>query len=426
MRRLFSLAFVALFSLVVSCEQMKPQDPQPKQPLTLTSESVVDFSAAGGVGAINYTLEGEGSVVATTDNSQMFDAINTNTKGVVRFSVNENVTTDIREANIIVSYGDYCFTVHIIQAAAEVPGVTVVEVKANQLVGNYYGEDVCPGVGHYWVILTKDGFDNGNTVIGGEYFRFDLIAPLAQSTENITLPDGDYVFDPSLSYELFTIIDINNTDYTWIEGDGSALGYAFDNASLTVRGNKIELVALANNTEYHVSFEGDYTLTPPYEITDYVSSLKSDTVIDVSNCTASYNSYGDYWECGFNNWCIEFVCNDGMTQGTYLVLDLISSSTTTIAGTYVASGFTVEDPTKPDFRAGVFVPGFRVSDTSDLLLGSLFMVYKDGLCLSQAPLYDGSVTVTELGNGYYTIVVDALDDAPVQNKITLNWTGYLN
>jgi hypothetical protein len=67
-----------------------------------------------------------------------------------------------------------------------------------------------------------------------------------------------------------------------------------------------------------------------------------------------------------------------------------------------------------------------VSDTSDLLLGSLFMVYKDGLCVSQAPLYDGSVTVTELGNGYYTIVVDALDDAPVQNKITLNWTGYLN
>ena len=417
--------------MAMSCEVLTPQaqtqqPEQPQQSLTLTSESLVELTSEGGVGTITYTLVGEGSVVATTDNPQMFDAINTNTKGVVRYSVNKNNTSEVREANLIVSYDSACFTVKFVQAAAEQPEITVVNVAANQLVGNYYGEQLAPGVGHYWIILTKDGFVNGNTVIGGEYFRMDLIATLASSDENITLPDGDYYFDPSLSYSPFTIISIGNTDYTWIDGSNNALGYNFEDAMLKVRGNKLELVAVANNTEYRVSFEGSYSLTPPYVITDYVSSLTSDAVVNVSNCSAYSGSYGDYWECGYTNWNIEFVCNDGFTQGTYLVIDFISESAIDFAGTYVASGFTKEDPTKPDFRAGVFVPGFRVSSTSDLLMGSLYMIYKDGLCISQAPLYEGTVTITRLAQNYYNIVVDALDDAPTQHRITLDWTGYIN
>ena len=171
-----------------------------------------------------------------------------------------------------------------------------------------------------------------------------------------------------------------------------------------------------------MTFEGDYSLSA-YVITDYVSSLTKDTAIDVSNCYATISSYGDYWDCGCNNWSIEFVCYDGMTYGTYVVIDLLSNSTSNFTGRYVDTGFTAEDETKPDFRAGTFVPGFRVSSDSDLLLGSLFMVYKDGLCVSQAPLYQGTVTIEANGDGTYTIKIDAFDDAPKQNRITLNWTG---
>ena len=135
------------------------------------------------------------------------------------------------------------------------------------------------------------------------------------------------------------------------------------------------------------------------------------------------NSYGDYWGCGCNNWGIEFICNNGMTQGTYVVIDFLSNSTTDFTGRYVDSGFSAIDETMPDFRAGVFVPGFRVSSDADLLLGSLFMVYKNGLCVSQAPLYEGTVTIEANGDGTHTIVIDALDDAPEQHRITLNWTG---
>ena len=393
------------------------------QGITVTSGDVINATAEGKNYQITYTVQGEGSVVATTDNPQMIDAITTNSPGYVRFRVTDNTVAEVREANIVITYGDSFARVKVVQEAAEAPSVEVVNIAANQLVGNYYGDRLADGVGHYWIILSKDGFVNGNTVIGGEYLRLDLIAPLATSEDNITLPDGEYRFDPSLSYDEFTIINIGNTDYTWIDNTGEAWGVNFVDASLTVNGNHIELVALTEDKEFHVTFDGAYSLTPPYVITDYVSSLKQDTVIDVSNCHASFQSYGDYWGCGYTNWGVEFVCYDGMKYGTYVILDLISDSATDISGTYVASGFTAEDSTKPDFRPGVFVPGFRVSSESDLLLGSLFMVYKDGLCVSQASLYDGTITITKLADGYYNIVIDAYDDAPRQNKITLNWTG---
>ena len=433
MKNLFSTALVAILTLVaVSCElpdsgkndtQTPDNSQQTGQGITITSDDVINASAERKNYQITYTVEGEGTIVATTDNPQMIDAINTDVAGYVRFRVTENTTSEVREAYVVITYGNSFARVKVVQEAAEVAEVEKVNIVANQVVGNYYGDRLADGVGHYWIIITKDGFVNGNTIAGGEYFRLDLIAPLATSEENITLPDGDYRFDATTSYEEFTIINIGNTDYTWVDSIGEAWGYNFIDASLSVRGNKMELVALTAEKEFHVSFEGTYSLTPPYEITDYVSSLKQDTVIDVSNCLVSKQSYGDYWGCGYTNWGVEFVCYDGMKYGTYVVLDLISASATDISGTYVASGFSAEDSTKPDFRPGVFVPGFRVSSESDLLLGSLYMVYKDGLCVSQASLYDGTITITKLADGLYNIVIDAYDDAPKQNKVTLNWTG---
>lgn len=428
MKRLFSVALIAIMTFAsVSCDILNSEEPAPAPAptpgLTLTSPDVINVEAKGGNFQITYAITGEVTVEATTDNPQMIDAINSNTPGYIRFRVAENTAPEAREAYVIITYGNNFVRVKVMQEAAEAAQLEVVNIAANQLVGNYYAEDLAPGVGHYWIIITKNGFVNGETIIGGEYFRLDLIAPLTDATENITLPDGDYRFDPSLAYDEFTIVNVGNTDYTWIDSTGEPWGYNLVDASLSVRGNKMELVALTTEKEFHVTFDGTYSLTPPYVITDYVSSLTEDTVIDVSNCRASFQNYGDYWDCGYTNWSIEFVCYDGMKYGTYVVLDLISESAIDISGTYKASGFSKEDPTKPDFRPGVFVPGFRVSDVSDLLLGSLFMVYKDGLCVSQASLYDGTITITKLGSGYYNIVIDAYDDAPKQNKITLNWTG---
>ena len=427
MKKLFSLALVAILSLAVSCELLQNEQPTPNNAvLELTSASTIDVACEGGTFAITYKQTGEGNVIATTDNNSMIDAVSTNSKGVVRISVTANPYTESREANVIIACSGSSLIVKVVQAGVAAVQREVVNIAANQLVGNYYGEKFGAGKGHYWIILTKDGFVNGATVVNGEYIRLDVIAPVPSDAENITLPDGDYTFDASEYYELYTIKNLGNTDYSWTDSNMEGWAEAFVDATLSVRGNRFELVAMTQSKEFHVTFEGTYKLTPPYEITDYVSSLTKDTVIDVSNCSAYCTSQGDYWKCGYTNWYIEFVCNDGFTRGTYVVIDYISDSAIDCTGIYVSSGFTAEDPTKPDFRPGVFVPGFRVSSDSDLLLGSLFMVYKDGLCVSQAPLYDGTITITKNANGTHNIVIDALDDAPKQNKITLNWTGYLN
>lgn len=410
--------------LTTACEVLESPTHNPE--LELTSNDKLRVNREGGEFEITYNLL-HATLGTTVEvkvvNSEMITDVDTSTKGKVIITISENPTDAVREGAVIVCYDTLSFTVLVQQdyTAVDQPAVRR-DIVANQLVGNFYGDNLAAGVGHYWIILTKDGFVDGAAVAGGEYFRLDLMAPMPEDMDNIRIPDGEYRFDLSMNMDEFTIIDIGNTDYSWVDEDMEGWALPLEDAKLTVNGNRFELEAFVDNTEYHVTFEGDYSLTTSI-INDYVSSLTQDTVIDVSNCYACVSSYGDYWDCGYNNWSVEFVCNDGFTQGTYVVLDLLSESTTNFTGTYVASGFSAEDPTKPDFRGGVFVPGFRVADDADLLLGSLFMIYKNGICVSQAPLYEGSVTITSNGDGTYTVVIDALDDAPEPNKITLTWTG---
>ncbi len=423
--RKYLLCLLAMFAmLTTACEVLESPKHDPE--LELTSEETLRVDREGGEFEITYNLlhASFGTTVSVqVVNSAMITDVDTTNMGKVVITISENPTDAIREGAVIVSYESLSFTVLVQQdyTAVDQPAVRR-DIVANQLVGNFYGDNLAAGVGHYWIILTKDGFVDGAAVAGGEYFRLDLMAPMPEDMDNIRIPDGEYRFDLSMNMDEFTIIDIGNTDYSWVDEDMEGWALPLEDAKLTVDGNRFELEAFVDNTEYHVTFEGDYSLTTSI-INDYVSSLTQDTVIDVSNCSASVNSYGDYWNCGYNNWCIEFVCNEGMKYGTYLVIDFLNNSTTDFTGTYVASGFSAEDETMPDFRADVFIPGFRVADDADLLLGSLFMVYKDGLCVSQAPLYEGSVTITSNGDGTYTIVIDALDDAPEQNRITLTWTG---
>ena len=421
MRNLFTL-FIAAALLAVSCEPVVT--PADETKFEITSERVVNVAAEGGSFVIAYNLNNgdHTALKVEADNTDIITSIKAEQQGYIIVTVAANEDYVEREASIRVSYESEAYVITVKQDGLD---YEVVNIAANQLVGNYYGDNLKEGVGHYWIILTENGFVDGAAVAGGEYFRLDLMAPMPADEDNVRIPDGEYTYDLSLSYDEYTIVDIGNTDYSWVDENMEGWALALDDAKLTVSGNHFELVAVVGATEFHVTFDGDYSLTTSV-ISDCVSSLTHDAVIDVSNCSASVNSYGDYWECGYNNWCIEFVCNAGMKNGTYLVIDFLNNSTTDFTGTYVASGFSAEDETKPDFRSNVFVPGFRVADDADLLLGSLYMVYKDGLCVSQAPLYGGTVTITSNNDDTYTIVIDATDDADPAHKITLNWTGRLN
>ena len=364
MKRFITMMLAAVSLFAMSCEPMDA--PEQEVEFQITSDTTVTMAAEGGTFVIAYTISGDdyNNVTAEADDTEIINAINTNQNGYIVVSVSANESYSERSAAVRITYGEHSAIIRVNQAA-RVVNYEVVNIAANQLVGRYYGDNIKGGVGHYWIILTKDGFVDGAAVAGGEYFRLDLLAPMPKDESNVRIPDGEYRFDTSQNYEEFTIVDIGNTDYSWVDDQMEGWALPLADASLTVKANRFELVAVVESKEYHVVFEGDYSLTTSV-ITDHVSSLTQDAVIDVSNCKASVASYGDYWECGYNNWCIEFVCKAGMKYGTYLVIDFLNNSTTDFTGTYEASGFSAEDETKPDFRSNVFVPGFRVADDAEI------------------------------------------------------------
>lgn len=429
--RNFLLCLVALCAIVVSsCET--PTNPTLEPKLEITSDNILRVEKSGGIFTVEYTIANpveDQSVEVKVVNSEMITAINTETFGLVKMSISENRSTDVREGAIILSYGTQSATVVVLQEENQGGDNSVerIDITATHLIGTYYGENLAQGVAHYWIILSDGGFKDGEILPNSEFFRFDILAPLQPEAEVITIPDGTYRFDSYNSFSAYTIMNLGNSDYMWVDNELEGWVTPFDDAEFTVKGNSLALVARVGSKEYHVNYSGEYSITES-TISETISNLTEDVVIDVSNCDVTLSDYGDYWQCGYRNWGIEFVSKNGTNNGVYLVLDLLATtleSASGFTGVYHSSGFSAEDPTKPNFGPGVFIPGMRISDDGVHLLGSLYQKKENGRGVHQAPIYGGTITISENGNGTHRIVIDAVDDATPAHKITLDWTGIL-
>ena len=305
----------------------------------------------------------------------------------------------------------------------------IISIEANQLVGNYYGDSLVGDGSLYFIIFSKDGLVNGTPAPNSEFFRLDILGPAPEDEENIRIPDGYYTIDVDESFKNYSILKMGSTDYLYVDNAGEAWTTQFTYAELHVDGNSMYLMAVVEDKEYHVTFDGDYTISYN-KLSDDISSITDNYEIDLSNCTGTKKCFGDYWGCGYCNWQIEFICNDGLEQGTYLSLDFLTDTKTSgssgIEGTYRSSGFMENDPSQPNWGTYTFIPGFRVSEIDNYMMGSVIVEYIDGTAVEQISLYGGEFTITANSNGTYTIVINATDDADPEHKVTLNWTGVLN
>jgi hypothetical protein len=434
MKNILCLFLMALSLSFVACDkQDSTPSQQPGESVTfaITSEKEISMPAEGGTFVITYTIDGDHTgVVAEADNSEVVTALNSSQQGVIIVSVSANSEFIEREATIRVSFDGESDYVVVKQEAANgsAEGYEVVYVDANQVTASYYGDRLINDMGRYWLIFSKDGFTDEGLAKNAEFFRVDILGPMPVDEGNITIPDGTYLFEYEPSFTPYTMLNLGNTDYVYTDESGEAWSVPFTEAQLIITGNTMKLVARTTDKEFHLTYEGDYAVDY-VEVPEYISTLTDDYEIDLSHCEGELSCYGDYWECGVCNWCIEFLDVDGMKYGTYLVLDFLTdeyvNGSSGITGTYRSSGFTVEDPTKPAFAPYTYVPGMRISDDGNLMMGSLLQVYSDGVGVVQAPIFDGTITLKENTNGTYTIVIDALDDAEKPNRITLNWTGDL-
>ena len=417
------VCFVALFAIISSsCEgEDKPVVELPSG-LELVSSPTETVGNQGGVFAVRYVISSpsdDAQVAVSSDNTEMISSVEVISEDTVKVVVAANKTDAERQGTVTIEYKDESVSVLFVQEPMD-----SVVVGANQLIGNYYGERLCPGLGYYWIIMSDGGIVDGEATKGSEFFRIDLIAPMAEDEDNIRIPDGYYRYDATNSLEEYTIPNLGNTDFSYIDDGGMAWAEPFVDASLEVSGSRFTLKANTENSSYYVTFEGEYTITANI-ISDNISTLEEDLEIDLTGCTGTLSNYGDYWLCGYTNWGIEFVHSKGLKYGTYLVLDFISESTTSCVGTYRYSGFSGEDSTKPNFAPGFYVPGMRISDDGVHMMGSLVQINRDGKGIAQAPLYGGEFTISQNEDGTYHIVIDAVDDSEPAHRITLDWTGRL-
>ena len=436
MKKIFIVAVIALMSLTFACNR--------KTVFELTSDSVINVPYVGGNYTITYNLESkvDDVVNAITDDKNMITSIDTQTDGFVYITVSENLATETRETSIMLSYGNLCFNVDVEQEAnpgepetpvdpdpeepdPEDPEDPTINIEADILMGNYYGDDLIGGLGHYWIILSDGGIVNGNLVPNSEFFRLDLLGPMATDESDIKIPDGYYTFDANNSFTEYTILNLGSSDYCYVDNNNEAWSTTLTSATLIVDGNIITLNATVNGQDYIVIYNDEYQLS--YNpVSDIISTLESDYEINLNNATGTLYCYGDYWECGYCNWGIEF--NYGIENGDFLVLDFLTDSKTYgssgFEGTFVSSGFMEDDPTQPDWNAYTFIPGFRLDGS--YMMGSIMQSYSNGVGVNEAPLFGGEFTITNNNDGTYTIIINATDDANPAHAITLNWTGELN
>lgn len=440
MRKLFFTTIIAIMTLAYACDR--------KTIFELTSDPVISAPYEGGNYTITYNLESkdEDVVKAMTNNQDMITSIDTQTDGYVYVTVSKNSTAETREASILISYGNLCLNVDVEQEAntegpeepegpevpevpevpeePEIPENTTINIEADTFIGKYYGDDIVDGLGHYWVILSDGGLVDNSLLPNSEFFRLDLLGPMIYDENNAKIPDGFYVFDLNNSFEEYSILNIGNSDYSYVDENGEAWAYPFTKASLIVEGDMLTLTATANGKDYFVFFEGDYQLS--YNpVSDIISTLKSDYVIDLDGYTGTVKCYGDYWKCGYCDWGIEF--NYGIEDGDFLVLDFMTDNKTDgssgFEGTYRSAGFKDDDPSQPAWSPYTFVPGFRLDGA--YMMGSIMQEYVNGKGINEAPIFDGELSITSNNDGTHTIVIDATDDATPAHKITLNWTGKL-
>ena len=222
----------------------------PPPMLTLTSEPTLNFNAAGGKGVITYTLANQDPKIKLSATCGAAWITRLVIGKDITFNVEPNNTGTQRNANIVISYADKSFNVAVTQFSDE----HLVEFSAEQLVGEYIGNQFSATY-NILIYITDKGFsDDGYSIAGGTYYMLDLYtATKPQLNEQgwLAIPVGTYTLDVTDSTADKSIGN-EYSAYFKINADGS--GYEaeerYDYAELIVTDNGITLTAYINDTEH--------------------------------------------------------------------------------------------------------------------------------------------------------------------------------
>ena len=284
------LALLALALTLVACEP-KGSAELPPPMLTLTSESTLNFNAAGGKGVITYTLANQDPKIELSATCEAAWITRLVIGKDITFNVEPNNTDTQRNANIVVSYADKSFSVAVTQFSDE----HIVEFSAEQLVGEYIGNQLSMTYNILLYITDKGFSDDGYSIAGGTYYMLDLYtATKPQLNEQgwLAIPVGTYTLDVTDSTADKSIGN-EYSAYFKINADGS--GYEaeerYDYAELIVTNTGITLTAYINDTKHVVTHNSNRVYVGPTLEGGYINatSLVGDYYGTNNSQTYNYN-----------------------------------------------------------------------------------------------------------------------------------------
>ena len=430
MKRIFSILAIGLVVLFASCDK----EQQAVQHLFVT-DTVLEAGANGETVTVSYNLVSpvDGEVVKTkvVSGEDMLGNITQPATGVIRIEVKANSGAK-REAIIEVSYINETTSVIIEQAAGNGGNNSGEEVKFTALCldGYYYGQKYGEGADRYAFFLSDQGLNNaGQAYTNGTYYYIDAFAPVTGST---TLPNGIYHFDSKNTGAPNTINSENSQLILTGESVEDTQIKYLENATMMVSDNKIVLEVVIDGTTHKVTYTGGLELEDATEENgggnddpvggqdkEAKTTLTSDhNVVFEGEHRVKWVYEGDYWQTGYSNYTIMMMNKyNGYVYGDTLQLDIITDNTSKdgdFYGTYKCS-YTA--------GKGVMMAGF----TNDyaMAVGTWLFDYVNGggAYNGYAMIIDGSLTISDAGNGNSTIVLDAHDC--LGNNITCNWTGVI-
>lgn len=382
------------------------QSGTPAEPvITLTSASKIELERAGQPVEISYTLENpspEGYTYAKVDADWIY-RIDTSVEGKVTLYAATNTTSESRTANIEVGYESASFDVVLTQS-----GEGDYNFTATTMDGEYYGDFYSPGAGNYFLKFSDRGFTpEGSTQPFGTYYRIDAYGIVfTDEIGTITLPEGEYTYDPEGSYTTWTFV-ADYTDFFVNDKNGKHEKQKIESGKMVVKSNQITLELIINGVKHNVVYNGSTELVDARGDINILSTLEEDYALDLSNHSMVYACQGDWYDFGYMNWVLQIKPNDG--KGDCVQIDIITEyddEESGFEGNYTASEVRATNA----FMLGWVYGGY-------LECSWFYTVDQDEL----APFRGGEITIKKNADDTYTVDIDVTDD--IRNRIYGSWTG---
>lgn len=444
MKRIFSIALVALISLFTACGEAEDNGANFK----LTSTNACEVDADGGSVAILYSIKNRvsGSSVSVTITSGN-DAVKNITQpadGVIIVEVNANTTSDNRIILVHAAYGAESFDVVISQKSNNGDSSNDefdVVFEGDYFNGFYYGQEYSSGADLYAFFISDKGLNNAYQLYAhGTYYYIYIYAPVKNST---TIPYGAYTFVNDDTWQQNTVVGAYSRYYLTGTSDEDTVTKMLSDATVKVAANRITLELTIDGKRHKVVYNGTFDCVDARENgeggddntggdsgnnnnpTGGQDGQAQSTLTEDRHVTfdgehrAKWGYEGDYWKTGYSNYTI-FIMNksNGYVYGDTLQFDLITDNTSKdgdFDGKYTISN----TPGKMVMMAG-FTNNYAQS------VGSWLYEYGGSSATgyaNYAMIKSGSAEFIKNSDGTHTVKLDGYDY--LGNNITCNWTGVI-